>query len=347
MDTIVWKCAEDGTSYEASRDCEVCSAPTRLFNLTTQTWVSESAPDTLPVPMSDDPEPSRYPEEPRSPSGPAEYVDWNPPSGFVKPASICFGLLLVVVCGIMLVRGADRPASKDGSPKHLPPATSARPATERPGVLAEERSPRLPTSAPRLQSSPPQRFRAPSEPLSPGARLVMDLLRVSRPSTDPQRFDTALRALRSYSASQTRRAGDRDAARKKNALGLKAFRAGRYDKALQYFESATRLYPHDAETVNNEGYALLKLRRLGAARTRILDALALAPERSAAWANLGTVLAESGDELLAVGAFFNTWRFSTNRKSTVRFLEVRLMDPETSQAERQAITVALRAARTR
>lgn len=136
------------------------------------------------------------------------------------------------------------------------------------------------------------------------------------------------------------RRGDRNRARASNTDALYALRNGDAMEAVNLFLNAVKADPADEEIVNNLAYALYKSKRLQEALDSAVAALALAPERSAAWANMAMIQADKGHADIAVAAFLLAHRFSQNRQKTKKFLR-QLMREESSVQLRAAAEKAL------
>jgi tetratricopeptide (TPR) repeat protein len=114
--------------------------------------------------------------------------------------------------------------------------------------------------------------------------------------------------------------GDRNAAKSFNAEGLKAVQRSSFDEAVYFFASAASTDPADPEMLDNLSFAFLKIMKFLEARSAVLCALSLAPTRTSAWANLGTVLAYENKEDSAVASFILAYRFSRNKNKTHDYL---------------------------
>jgi tetratricopeptide (TPR) repeat protein len=120
--------------------------------------------------------------------------------------------------------------------------------------------------------------------------------------------------------------GDKKAARKANDDGLVFFNNQQYEQAASIFEKANQLDPADIEALNNYGIALMKSGNLGKAAAIFIKVLSIKPDRAAAWASLGDILAIRGSDggEAAVASYLNTYRFSKNRGNTQKFFDQRL-----------------------
>lgn len=134
--------------------------------------------------------------------------------------------------------------------------------------------------------------------------------------------------------------GDRKRARAFNAVALDALQKGDSMDAVNLLLNAVKADPADQEIVNNLAYALYKAQRFQEALDVVLAALTLAPERSAAWANLGMIQADLGKTDIAVAAFLLSHRFSQNQQKTKDFLQ-KLIQEESSTQVRAAAEKAL------
>lgn len=152
--------------------------------------------------------------------------------------------------------------------------------------------------------------------------MVAEMLDASKAS-DEARINAAAEQLRALSGPAR---GDRQVARAANLLGLKAFQSQSYGEASKLFCDALAADPADQEIVNNLAYSLEKWNHLAEARNAAIAAITLAPRRSSAWANLGTILAAEGKEETGVAALLLAYRFSQNQQKTIEYLEKTLTE---------------------
>ena len=115
--------------------------------------------------------------------------------------------------------------------------------------------------------------------------------------------------------------GNKKAARKINDEGHALLNKQDIDGAVAKFSEAHRLDASDVEIANNLGFAYLKQKNLELAQQMLIATLLLAPDRAAAWSNLGDVFALSGDERKAVACYANTYRFSKDMAKTHQFMK--------------------------
>lgn len=134
--------------------------------------------------------------------------------------------------------------------------------------------------------------------------------------------------------------GDRKRARTFNVAALDALQKGDSMEAVNLLLNAVKADPADQEIVNNLAYALYKAQRLQEALDAVVAALTVAPERAAAWANLGMIQADLGKTDIAVAAFMLSHRFSQNQQKTKDFLQ-KLIQEESSAQVRAAAEKAL------
>ncbi|MGH9890581.1 MAG: tetratricopeptide repeat protein [bacterium] len=132
------------------------------------------------------------------------------------------------------------------------------------------------------------------------------------------------------------RRGDRKTARAANGRGLSYFQAGEIREAVSAFWDAHQADPADVEVLNNLGHAYLMQGDLASAELYILAALAVAPQRAAAWSDLGQVYGKNGDTMGAVSAFANAYRFSQNRDKTHQFF-LGLLEKQEDASLKQAL----------
>lgn len=156
-------------------------------------------------------------------------------------------------------------------------------------------------------------------------------------SVEGPAFRSALEALKAVSSPPH---GNRKAAKDCNSKGLAATKAGKYGEAVADFECAHKADPADIEVANNLGYALLMEGRTEEAAGALAKTIAMKPERTSAWANLGQVLAKQGREVDSAKAFLISYRFSTNATKTLEFLS-KLVDEDPDSRVRNAAAVAL------
>ena len=139
--------------------------------------------------------------------------------------------------------------------------------------------------------------------------------------------------------------GAHQRARAANERGLRAFRDGQLEDAVQAFQSAYQLAPTDVEIVNNFGFAYLWSQDPEAAEPWLLLALVLAPERVNAWVNLGEAYAKQGKRSMAIACMANGYRFSRNQGATRQFLQTlagdEKQDPDIREAARQTLQLPL------
>jgi Tetratricopeptide repeat len=126
--------------------------------------------------------------------------------------------------------------------------------------------------------------------------------------------------------------GAHQRARAANERGLRAFREGQLEEAVQAFQLAYQLAPTDVEIVNNFGFAYLWNEDPEAAEPWLLLALVLSPGRVNAWVNLGEAYAKQGQRNMAIACMANGYRFSKNQAATRQFLQT-LADDEKQDSE--------------
>ena len=163
---------------------------------------------------------------------------------------------------------------------------------------------------------------------------------------------TQILALAEYKVSEaTRRAaesappkhGDRKTARAANGRGLGYLQAGQIVEAISAFQEAHQADPADVEVLNNLGHTYLMQGDLDSAERHILATLVLAPQRAAAWSDLGQVYGKKGVTKGAVASFANAYKFSQNKDKTHEFfrgLIERNNDPNLKQALQQITRLA-------
>ncbi|MBK8751651.1 MAG: hypothetical protein IPL99_08360 [Candidatus Competibacteraceae bacterium] len=138
--------------------------------------------------------------------------------------------------------------------------------------------------------------------------------------------------------------GDTKKAQDANAKGLQALKAGQLEPAKQYFLTASQVDPANAEFLGNLGFIDLKTGDLKAAVKAFSAALALAPGRSASWANLAEVYALQDRQQEAVACYALTFHFTRSQDKTREFLQGQAAsapDLKIRQAAQQALQLSL------
>ncbi len=115
--------------------------------------------------------------------------------------------------------------------------------------------------------------------------------------------------------------GYRKKAREYNDKGIVFIQAGQFPEAVHAFREAYQADAGDIEIINNLGDASMRDGDLETAEQMLVRALALAPGRSNAWANLGQTYAKQKKPAEAIACFANAYRFSRNQEATRRFLQ--------------------------
>ena len=137
--------------------------------------------------------------------------------------------------------------------------------------------------------------------------------------------------------------GDRKLARADNALALEALRIGDNERAVRLLLDAARADPADVEIVNNLAYALHRTGTLDEAHKLAVISVALAPDRTAGWGEVATILADRGEHEQAVAAFRLEHRFSKNKEKLREAFAAMLDDKSHSLPVRNAVQQALEA----
>jgi hypothetical protein len=207
-----------------------------------------------------------------------------------------------------------------------------------------EKAPGAPLSAPPMAGPPV---------LAAGEDEVRQMITYAMANGGAGDIDGIMAAKRQIETLPLDRHVDPDAhqqARIANERGLRAFREGRLNEAVQAFQAAYQFAPTDVEIVNNFGFAYLWNQDPGAAEPWLLLSLVLAPGRATAWVNLGEAYAEQGQRNRAVACMANGYRFSRNQVATRQFLQTLAdnegQDPEVREAARQTLQLQLRQAAT-
>lgn len=108
--------------------------------------------------------------------------------------------------------------------------------------------------------------------------------------------------------------GDRRLARSLNDRGLALWQRQRFAEAAVFFRQAHEADSSDVEIRENLGYALLKSGKVAEAKSAILSALEIGPERASAWGSLGLIQAKQGRHREAVASVLTAYRFAPNPK---------------------------------
>lgn len=108
--------------------------------------------------------------------------------------------------------------------------------------------------------------------------------------------------------------GDRRLARSLNDRGLALWQRQRFAEAAVLFRQAHDADPSDVEIRENLGYALLKSGKVVEAKSAVLSALELAPERASAWGSLGLIQAKQGLHSEAVAYVITAYGYARDRK---------------------------------
>jgi len=149
-------------------------------------------------------------------------------------------------------------------------------------------------------------------------RVEINNMLVSAKENNTRKIEESVSKLRRIKSPA---GGNKKLARAANNNGLKAIKLGRFVDAVASLTQAARADPLDVEVANNLAYALRKNGMLAESRNIALCTLSLAPDRSIAWLELGTVLADENREEAAVQAFVLTYRFSQNKLKTRTVLQ--------------------------
>jgi len=110
-------------------------------------------------------------------------------------------------------------------------------------------------------------------------------------------------------------AGNRQACREDNKLGLAALRVHNFPKALSEFEKGVHDDPSDIEVANNYGYALALAGRKVEAQDTLTRVLLRDPAREVAWTDL--VEARSDDSGESLAALKIALHFAASRERTL------------------------------
>ena len=158
-------------------------------------------------------------------------------------------------------------------------------------------------------------------------------------SDDTKAIDNGLQQVKSQVRQPQR--GDRRAARQANKSGIESLRNNDIAEAVRQLTHAANADPGDQEIVNNLAMALHKANHLDDAHLAALAALTLSPERTLAWFEMATILADEGKSDAAVSAFLIAYRFSKGQQKTIESLLAVSQDisqtPQVRQAAHQAV----------
>ncbi|HEX2080030.1 MAG TPA: protein kinase [Longimicrobium sp.] len=89
-------------------------------------------------------------------------------------------------------------------------------------------------------------------------------------------------------------------AAEENEEGLRRFRAGEYQEALEHFDRALQKAPGQAEYMNNRAYTLLRAGRTDEALAELQEVIAQHPGREVAYSNLAEAQLAKGDTAGAI-----------------------------------------------
>lgn len=207
------------------------------------------------------------------------------------------------------------------------PSPSTPPSPVSPAQKAATQVPTpTPAPAPAVAPAPtalPQPMPLPSE-RSP---LVAQILPLAS-AGNWAKLDNLVQTLRFAISVQS---GDRRLSRAGNAEGLQLLRNGNAAGAALVFRRAWAADPSDVDVVNNLGYALMQAGQLKDALATLEQTIAMAPDRTNAWANYAETLALTGNESGAAAALRIALRYSADhQKSVDAFLRVRESQPKSS-----------------
>ena len=167
-------------------------------------------------------------------------------------------------------------------------------------------------------------------------QAVAVLLRLADSTNDIQISE----AIASIEALPKPTKGNRKVARKLNEQGLQLLSSGDTTGAVEILRQAVTADPSDQEITNNLAHSYLQVEKFPEAERELSNTLLIAPRRSAAWADLGYLYAKTSDMTMAVKAFQQAYRFSSNQKKTIEFLHKHEEDPDLQVREAAQRTLA-------
>ena len=277
-------------------------------------------------------------EEARALADEAEQLDRdNPDIASVRKTIEMKSRELAAQSAPMPSRAPSPSATPSPSPSTSPAASPSTSPSPSPSPVPSTSAP--PQSAQTTQTAPSAPIAtAPAAPLSlpapmplPSERstLVAQILPLASAGNWPK-LEALVQTLKSAIAIQP---GDRRLSRAGNAEGLQLLRNGNAAGAALLFRRAWAADPSDVEVVNNLGYALMQAGQLKDALTTLEQVIAMAPDRTNAWANYSETLALTGNESGAAAALRIALRYSTDRQKSVDgFLRARDARPGSSYA---------------
>lgn len=166
--------------------------------------------------------------------------------------------------------------------------------------------------------------------------LVRQLLTVGRSMDESTRAAVLAEIARQPKPDR----GNRKAARHLLDQGLESFNRGAFAEAAQTLLEAHRADPLDVQIANDLAFAEIRAGKPLEAEAHLMHALTLAPNRGVAWFNLGELCSRKGSLDDAVLAYINTYRFSTDRPRTLKYLRAQASN-DTDPALRRTAEVAL------
>ena len=166
---------------------------------------------------------------------------------------------------------------------------------------------------------PPQPVQTTDNRLSPAAAkgVLLGMLAAANKG-DAVALDASLRELESVASPAV---GDRKAARLANESGLAALKNQDYSAAIAGFKQGLAADPSDVEVLNNLGFALYLGGDLIGSKGVIEQCLLYAPQRAAAWVNLGDIFFKEGKYDEGVNAYLLAYKFTKKREKLYKFVE--------------------------
>jgi hypothetical protein len=139
-------------------------------------------------------------------------------------------------------------------------------------------------------------------------------------------FDARAAAQKNLEALPKPPHGNKKEARKLNDQALALAKQSDYQAALPIMEAAYQADPADVEIAGNIGYLQIMLSNYPAAKKALFETLALKPDRSTAWADLGKVFTSEGNEESAKNCYINFYLSSKNQEAAGKHLTTAVSD---------------------
>lgn len=166
---------------------------------------------------------------------------------------------------------------------------------------------------------PPQPVQTTDNRLTPaaGKGVLLGMLAAANKG-DAVALDASLREIEFVASPAV---GDRKAARLANESGLAALKNQDYSAAIASFKLGLAADPSDVEVLNNLGFALYLSGDLIDSKGVIEQCLLYAPQRAAAWVNLGDIFFKEGRYDEGANAYLLAYKFTKKRERLYKFVE--------------------------